>query len=139
VHALGPKNYGLIQSELLRSVMEGQNYVPYFIVYRPHHAILGLFDSNVEALSLTLACHVGRSVAYRAIRIHPEDRLATVRITSGKHLSCDIRRIGLHQIRAGERSAKDGQKNNIHLRSTHDNNVRSPSNPAKVFHKVVCA
>jgi hypothetical protein len=89
--------------------MGGQSYVPYFIVYRPHHAILGLFDSNVKALSLTLACHVGRSVAYRTIRIHPENRLATVGITSVKHLSCDIRRIGLHRIKVGERSARDGQ------------------------------
>jgi hypothetical protein len=37
-----------------------------------------LFDSNIEALSLTLTCHIGWSMAYRAVRIHPDDRLARI-------------------------------------------------------------
>jgi hypothetical protein len=37
-----------------------------------------LFDSNVEALSLTLTCHIGRGMAYRTVRIHPDDRLARI-------------------------------------------------------------
>lgn len=50
----------------------------YFSIYRPHHAVLGLFDSNVEALGLTLTCHVGRGMAYSTVRIHPDDSLARI-------------------------------------------------------------
>lgn len=45
-------------------------------------------------------------------------------------------RIGLRQVEVDGRSARDGQRNNIQLRSTHDNDVRSPSNPADVSHKL---
>jgi hypothetical protein len=59
----------------------------YFSIYRPHHTVLSLFDSNVEALSLTLTCHIGRGMAYRTVRIHPDDRLARIWVFPGKHLS----------------------------------------------------
>lgn len=49
---------------------------PYLSIYRPHHAILCLFDSNIESLGFTIASHHGWGIAYGAIGIHSVDRFA---------------------------------------------------------------
>jgi hypothetical protein len=48
-------------------------YLPYVIVYRLHHATLGLPDGDLQALCLAFAGHGGRSVADGAVRVHPDD------------------------------------------------------------------
>lgn len=59
---------------------------PYVTIYGSHHAFLGLFDGHFEALCLTVTGHRGRSMAYSAVRIHPDDGLAHLGV-SGVHLS----------------------------------------------------
>lgn len=69
--------------------------VPNVVVYRLHHAMLGLLNGNIETLGLAVARQSGRSMAEGAVGVHPNcRRLALARgarcprpVYSGIHLS----------------------------------------------------
>jgi hypothetical protein len=62
------------KSEVLKDIVLRMSSDPRsdVIVYRLHHAALGLPDGDLEALGLALAGERGRSVADGAVRVHPD-------------------------------------------------------------------
>jgi len=74
--------------------------LPYIIVYRLHHPGLSLSNRHLQAFGLAVAGQCGRSMAYGAVRVHPDDRLPRfVVVVSGIHgLVCEVKNSGKSNV-----------------------------------------
>jgi hypothetical protein len=88
VRELGPMSWNKVSILVLvvESQVRERGAVPNVIVYRLHHAALGLADGHFQPLCLALAGHGGRGLADGTVRIHPDDAFPRLGIiVSGIH------------------------------------------------------
>lgn len=70
-------------TEILKNIILSMGPYPrtYVTIYGSHHAFLGLLNGYFEALCLAVTGHRGRSMAYGAVRVHPDEGLAHLGIS----------------------------------------------------------